>query len=65
MSDQNQSGNQSQVSSDNQTNSSNETTPPKPQAVEPKPKPEPSFGIEKFSDPKVPSHTFEKRDKTE
>lgn len=47
---QNQSENQPQVSSDNQTAASNENTPPKLQAVEPTPKPEPSFGTIDFSE---------------
>lgn len=65
---QKQSENQSQASSDNQTGASDENTAPKPQAVEssPKPRPEPSWGIEKFSKREAPSsRTFEKRDKKE
>lgn len=49
MSEENQSGNQSQASSESQTGTSNENTTPKLQAVESQPKPEPSYGIEKFS----------------
>ncbi|MCY3915184.1 MAG: hypothetical protein OXG49_04140 [Chloroflexi bacterium] len=45
MSEENQSENQSQASSENQTGANIENTPPKLQAVEPQPKPEPSFGI--------------------
>lgn len=56
---QNQSGNQSQVLSDNQTSPSNENAPPKLQAVEPQPKPEPSFGTLEASED-LPSLTFEK-----
>ena len=47
---QNQSGNQSQVSSDNQTGASSENSPPKPQAIELTPRPEPSYGVEEFSE---------------
>lgn len=47
---QNQSGNQSQVSSDNQTGASSENSPPNPQAIELTPKPEPSHGVEEFSE---------------
>ena len=47
---QNQSENQPQDSSDNHSGANIENTPPTIQAVEPKPKPEPSYGIEKFSE---------------
>ena len=42
---QNQSENQPQDSSDNHSGANIENTPPTIQAVEPKPKPEPSYGI--------------------
>ncbi len=60
MSEENQSGNQSQASSDNQTGASNENTQPKLQAVESKPKPEPSYERIEFSEDVSPL-TLEKR----
>lgn len=59
MSEENQSENQSQASSENQTGANIENTPPKLQAVESQPKPEPSFGTLEASED-VPSLTFEK-----
>jgi len=50
MSEGNQSENQSQELSDNQTSPSYENTPPKLQAVETSPKPEPSYGVEKSNE---------------
>lgn len=47
MSEENQAGNQLQASSENQAGASNEGTAQQPQAVEPTPKPEPSYGLEK------------------
>lgn len=57
---QSQSEKQPQVSSDNQTAASSEDTPPKLQAVEPKPKPEPSFESIDLSED-IPSLTLEKK----
>ena len=56
MSEENQSGNQSQTSVDDQASASSESSPPKP---------EPSFGVEKRSASEAGSQTFEKRDKSE
>ncbi|MCY3780803.1 MAG: hypothetical protein OXG78_10885 [Chloroflexi bacterium] len=50
MSEENQGDNQPQASSDNQAGASTDNSPPSPQAVETSPKPEPSYGIEKFSE---------------
>ena len=47
--DQNQSGNQSQASSENQTGVNTDSPQTSPQSVEVTPKPEPSYGIEKLS----------------
>lgn len=55
---QNQNENKLQKSSGNQTVASSENTPPKLQAVEPTPKPEPSYGSIDFSEDS-PSLTFE------
>jgi hypothetical protein len=56
---QSQSENQPQASSDNQTAANSEDTPPKLQAVEPTPMPEPSFGTIDLSED-IPSLTLEK-----
>lgn len=56
---QSQSENQPQASSDNQTAASSENTPPKLQAVEPKPMSAPSFGTIDYSED-LPSLTLEK-----
>lgn len=50
MPTQDQSGNQSQVSSDSQTDVNTGSSQPSPQSVEATPKPEPSYGIEEFSE---------------
>lgn len=56
MSEENQSGSQSQTSSDDQASTNSESSPPKP---------EPSYGVEKRSASDADSQTFEKRDKSE
>ena len=63
--DQNQSGNRTQISSDSQIDASSETAPPTPQAVEPTPKPEPSFGTHLRSDPGNDSQTVKTDNKSE
>lgn len=65
MSEENQGGNQPQLSSNSQTDASNDSTSPQSQAVESRPMPEPSFGTHKKEAPRKPSRFAEKGDQAD